>query len=67
MGRKLRYIPEGGAWSRSPAEPCMDACCSGPARELDDIAAGILGRAQRLYPVELIPYSLSSVELPVSL
>jgi hypothetical protein len=60
MGRKLRYIPDGGAVVEVTCRTLHGRLLLRPSLELNDIAAGILGRAQRLYPVELILYSLSS-------
>ena len=60
MGRKLRYIPDGGALVEVTCRTLHGRLLLRPSPELNDIAAGILGRAQRLYPVELILYSLSS-------
>jgi hypothetical protein len=60
MGRKLRYIPDGGALVEVTCRTLHGRLLLRPSPELDDIAdiaAGILGRAQRLYPVELIWYS----------
>ena len=60
MGRKLRYIPEGGALVEVTCRTLHGRLLLRPSPELNDIAAGILGRAQRLYPVELMAFSLSS-------
>ena len=60
MGRKLRYIPDGGALVEVTCRTLHGRLLLRPSPELNDIAAGILGRAQRLYPVEIISYSLSS-------
>ncbi|HEY2291119.1 MAG TPA: transposase [Thermoanaerobaculia bacterium] len=60
MGRKLRYIPDGGALVEVTCRTLQGRLLLRPSPELNDIAAGILGRAQRLYPVKLILYSLSS-------
>ena len=60
MGRKLRYIPDGGALVEVTCRTLHGRLLLRPSPELNDIAAGVLGRAQRLYPVELICYSVSS-------
>ena len=60
MGRKLRYIPDGGALVEVTCRTLQGRLLLRPSPELNDITAGILGRAQRLYPVELICYSVSS-------
>ena len=60
MGRKLRYVPDGGALVEVTCRTLHGRLLLRPSPELNDITAGILGRAQRLYPVELICYSVSS-------
>jgi hypothetical protein len=49
MGRKLRYIPDGGALVEVTCRTLHGRLLLRPSPELNDIAAGILGRAQRLY------------------
>jgi REP element-mobilizing transposase RayT len=60
MGRKLRYIPEGGALVEVTCRTLHGRLLLRPSPELNDIAAGILGRAQRLYPVDIVAFSLMS-------
>src|SRR3954465_11169404 len=60
MGRKLRYIPDGGALVEVTCRTLQGRLLLRPSPELNDIAAGILGGAQGLFPVELICYSLLS-------
>src|SRR3954451_18623573 len=60
MGRKLRYIPDGGALVEVTTRTLHGRLLLRPSPELNDIAAGILGRAQRLYPVDLVAFSLLS-------
>ncbi|HEY0510499.1 MAG TPA: transposase, partial [Thermoanaerobaculia bacterium] len=57
MGRKLRYIPDGGALVEVTCRTLHGRLLLRPSPELNDIAAGILGRAQRLYPVDLVAFS----------
>jgi hypothetical protein len=57
MGRKLRYIPEGGALVEVTCRTLQGRLLLRPSPELNDIAAGVLGRAQRLYPVDLVAFS----------
>jgi hypothetical protein len=57
MGRKLRYIPEGGALVEVTCRTLHGRLLLRPSPELNDIAAGILGRAQRLYPVDIVAFS----------
>jgi putative transposase len=56
MGRKLRYIPDGGALAEVTCRTLQGRPLLRPSPELNDIAAGILGRAQRLYPVDLVAF-----------
>jgi len=56
MGRKLRYLPEGGALVEVTCRTLQGRLLLRPDPELNDIAAGILGRAQRLYPVQIVGY-----------
>jgi hypothetical protein len=56
MGRKLRYIPDGGALVEVTSRTLHGRPLLRPSLELNDIAAGILGRAQRLYPVDLVAF-----------
>jgi hypothetical protein len=60
MGRKLRYIPDGGALVEVTTRTLHGRRLLRPSPELNDIAAGILGRAQRLYPVGPVAFSLLS-------
>jgi hypothetical protein len=57
MGRKLRYIPDGGALVEITCRTLQGRPLLRPSPELNDIAAGILGTAQRLYPVDLVAFS----------
>jgi putative transposase len=56
MGRKLRYIPDGGALVEVTSRTLHGRPLLRPSPELNDLAAGILGRAQRLYPVDLVAF-----------
>ena len=60
MGRKLRYLPEEGALAEVTCRTLQGRLLLRPSPELNDIAAGVLGRAQRLYPVETMALSLLS-------
>jgi REP element-mobilizing transposase RayT len=57
MGRKLRYIPEGGALVEVTCRTLQGRLLLRPSSELNDIAAGVLGKAQRLYPVDIVAFS----------
>jgi hypothetical protein len=56
MARKLRYLPEGGALVEVTNRTLHGRLLLRPSLELNDIVAGILGRAQRLYPVDLMAF-----------
>jgi REP element-mobilizing transposase RayT len=60
MGRKLRYIPDGGALVEVTCRTLHGRLLLRPSPELNDIAAGILGRAQRLYPVDIVTFQALS-------
>ena len=60
MGRKLRYIPDGGGLVEVTSRTLHGRPLLRPSRELNDITAGILGRAQRLYPVDLVAFVSAS-------
>src|SRR5690349_553462 len=56
MGRKLRYIPEGGALVEVTCRTLHGRLLLRPSPELNDIVAGVLDRAQRLYPVDIMAF-----------
>src|SRR5436309_14810997 len=56
MRRKLRYIPDGGALVEVTCRVLQGSLLLRPSPELNDIAAGILGGAQRLYPVDIVAF-----------
>src|SRR3954453_16525169 len=60
MGRKLRYLPEGGGLVQVTCRTLQGRLLLRPDPELNDIAAGILGRSQRLYPVDIVGYVVMS-------
>jgi REP element-mobilizing transposase RayT len=60
MGRKLRYLPEEGALVEVTCRTLQGRLLLRPSPELNDIAAEVLGRAQRLYPVDIVAFSLLS-------
>jgi hypothetical protein len=60
MGRKLRYIPDGGALVEVTCRTLHGRLLLRPSPELNDITAGILGRAQRLYPVDIVVFQALS-------
>src|SRR5688500_12431393 len=60
MSRKLRFIPEGGSLVEVTNRTIQGRLLLRPSPQLNEIILGILGRAQRLYPLEIIGYSFLS-------
>jgi REP element-mobilizing transposase RayT len=60
MGRKLRWSPEGGALFEITDRTIHGRPLFRPSRELNEIALGVLGRAQRRYKVSLCSFVLLS-------
>ena len=60
MGRRLRYIPEGGALVEVTCRTIHSRFLLRPSPELDEIIVGVLGRAQRLYEVRCCGYVFAS-------
>ncbi|HEX4862482.1 MAG TPA: hypothetical protein VFV02_00320 [Acidimicrobiales bacterium] len=60
MGRKLRYIPEGGALVEVICRTFHSHFLLRPGGDLDGIIVGVLGRAQRLYEVRCCGYMWAS-------
>lgn len=67
MGRKLRYVPEEGALVHVTCRTVQGRFLFTPSRELNDIALGVLGRAQRLYPIRVCGVSVLSNHLHLAL
>lgn len=53
MGRRLRFLPEGGALVEITCRTVHGRYLLRPGRELNEAVVGVLARAKRLYPVEL--------------
>ena len=53
MARRLRFIPEGGALVEVTCRTIQGRFLLKPTAELTSLTLGVLGRAQRLYPVEI--------------
>ena len=53
MGRRLRFIPSGGALVEITCRTIQGRFLLKPTDELREIIIGTLGRAQRLYPVDI--------------
>jgi hypothetical protein len=60
MCRKLRFIPEGGALVEVTCRTVQGRLLLVPSPQLNDIILGVLGRAQRLYPVDIVAYVFAS-------
>jgi REP element-mobilizing transposase RayT len=60
MSRRLRYIPEGGALVEVTCRTIHSRFLLRPSPELDDIVVGVLGRAQRMYPIRLCSFAFAS-------
>lgn len=53
MGRRLRYAPEGGCLFEVTCRTQQGRFLFRPSPAFNEIALGVLGRAQRLYPVSI--------------
>ena len=53
MARRLRFIPEGGALVEVTCRTIQGRFLLKPTAELKPLILGVLGRAQRLYPLEI--------------
>ena len=60
MSRKLRFIPEGGSLVEVTNRTIQGRLLLRPSPQLNDIILGILGRAQRLYSLEILGYVFAS-------
>ena len=60
MSRKLRHIPQGGSLVEVTCRTIQGRLLMRPSPLLNEIILGVLGRAQRLYPLEVVGYSCLS-------
>ena len=60
MSRPLRFIPEEGSLVEVTCRTTQGRYLLRPDPELDDLLLGVLGRAQRLYPVEICGFAFLS-------
>ena len=60
MSRHLRFIPEGGALVEVTCRTVQGRLLLCPSPQLNDIILGVLGRAQRKRPVEIVGYVFAS-------
>jgi REP element-mobilizing transposase RayT len=58
--RRLRYIPEGGAVVEVTCRTLQSRFLLRPDEAVNEIVAGVLGRAQRIYPIHVCAYSFAS-------
>lgn len=60
MGRRLRYIPEGGSLVEVTCRTVQGRYFMRPNKECREIILGVLGRAQRFYPVRIHAFAFLS-------
>jgi len=60
MSRRLRYIPEGGALVEVTCRTIHSRFLLCPNPAVDDIVVGVLGRAQRKYPIGVCYFTFAS-------
>jgi hypothetical protein len=65
MSRPLRFIPEDGSLVEITCRTDQGRYLLRPDRVIDDILLGVLGRAQRLYPVEICTFSFNTRQPPI--
>jgi len=58
--RRLRYIPEGGALVEVTTKTLQSRFLLRPCQKVKDVVLGVLGRAQRKYPIRVCGYSFAS-------
>ena len=60
MSRAIRFIPEQGALVEITCRTIQSRFLLRPDPALDEIVLGVLGRAQRLHPVEIVAFFVAS-------
>jgi len=60
MSRHLRYVPDGGALVEVTCRTIQGRLLLRPSQQLNDILLGVLGRAQTLYPIDIVSFSFLS-------
>ncbi len=58
--RRLRFIPEGGALVEVTCRTLQSRFLLRPNPAVNDIVVGVLGRAQRMYPIRVCSYAFLS-------
>jgi len=60
MSRHLRFVPDGGALVEVTCRTIQGRLLLRPSQQLNDIVLGVLGRAQSLYPLDIVGFSFLS-------
>ncbi len=60
MGRRLRFIPTGGSLVEVTSRTLQGRHLLRPSRKLNRMILGVLGRAQRKYPVDVHAFAFLS-------
>ena len=60
MSRHLRFIPDSGALVEVTCRTIQGRLLLCPSQQFNDTILGVLGRAQREYPVEIVAYVFAS-------
>ena len=60
MSRKVRFVTDGGSLVEVTCRTIQGRFLLRPSPQLNDIVLGILGRAQRRHPVQVVAYSILS-------
>src|SRR5262245_10204961 len=65
MARRLRWVPEGGALVDVSCGTVQGRYLFRPSPELNEVALGVLGRTQRLYPIRICCLAVLSSHLHI--
>ena len=60
MSRHLRFVPEGGALVEVTCRTIQGRYLLRPSQQINDVILGVLGRAQSLYPIDIIAFCFLS-------
>jgi REP element-mobilizing transposase RayT len=60
MSRHLRFVPEGGAFVEVTCRTIQGRLLLRPSQQINDVILGVLGRAQRSYPIDIIAFCFLS-------
>lgn len=64
MSRPPRFVPQDGSLVEITCRTDQGRFLLRPDPVIDDILLGVLGRAQRLYPVEIYTFSFNTCQAP---